>query len=468
MLRHLLLVSLATLALPLAVQATAAPGSLIKASESSVYYLDQDQKRYAFPTEATYKTWYADFSTVQTVSDQELSTYPLGGNVTYRPGVRLIKITTDPKVYAVARGGTLRWVETEAIARALYGDQWAQFVHDIPSAFFTNYRVAASIRVVGDFSPNTEHDAVTYIGMNRTETVTPPSTPVVNPPPVVTPPPSVVPIASASSTILLQVSPTSPAFGSSITIQAEAQPHNANLIKLFFENALQRSCEYYLCSMSLDLPMSSTQSTFAVRAEARFDNGSMTSSTLLITPAPGSRYLSVRIPQNDIEPAGTREVIATAINGFIAHFLDVYVDGGVVRGCVDQQECRYTAAETGAIGTRHTIYVVATDANGRTVRSETHTLTVVANSSPTVGIVVGKSSILMGETVDVRVTAADDDGVQETRILVDGTVIKTCSLPVCEAIIGPWRETRSVEVVATAKDALGAQSSVTSTAVTVR
>lgn len=464
--RSLLLAGACLLAAPLASQAAAAPGSLIKGSGSSVYYLGQDQKRYVFPTEATYKTWYADFSTVQTISDQELTTYPLGGNVTYRPGVRLVKITTDPKVYAVARGGMLRWIETEAIARALYGDQWAQMVNDIPDAFFVNYRVTNSVHVVGDFSPTTERDAVTYIGMNRAETPTPSPTPVATPPASTTPPPT-IPIA-ASSTILLQVFPTFPAFGSSVTVQAEAQPHSANLVKLFFDNVLQRSCEYYLCSMSLSLPLVSSRSTFAVRAEARFSDGSMTSSTTLVTPAPGSRYINLQIPKSDLEPASAREVIATATNGFIAHFFDIYLDGGVVRGCVDQQECRYTAPETAPIGASHTIYVIATDSNGQTVRSETRTISVVANDSPTIGIAVGKTSILQGETVDVRVTAADNDGIQETRIILDGTVIKTCSLPTCDTIVGPWHETRTVEIIGSAKDSLGAQSFATSTVIAVQ
>ncbi len=466
MIRSSLFVSLAIVTLPFAAQAIASPGTLIKASGPSVYYLGQDQKRYVFPSEATYKTWYADFSSVQTISDQELASYALGGNVTHRPGVRLVKITTDPKVYAVARGGMLRWIETEAIARALYGDHWTQMVDDVPDAFFVNYHVTNSIRIVGDFAPATERDAVTYIGMNRTEPVT---TPVPAAPPSPVPPtPAPIRTAASSSTITLFLSPDAPAFGSSINIRAEATPRNANLLKLFFEDALQRTCEYYLCSISLDLPNTSAQSTFAVRAEARFDDGSMTSSTLLVIPTGRSQYVNFQLSQTAIEPAGVREVIATATNGFIAHFLDISIDGNIVRGCIDQQECRYSAPETSPIGAHHTVYVVATDRSGKTTRSETQTFSVVANAPPIVGVLTGKSSIFVGETVDVRVTAADNNGITETRIMVDGNVIKTCTLSICDAIIGPWREPRSVVVVGTAKDALGAQTSVSSTTVNVR
>lgn len=134
-----------------------AGGRLIKATNPSVYYLASDGKRYVFPNEKTYRSWYADFLSVQTVSDADLATYPIGGNVTYRPGTRLVKITTDPKVYAVSRGGTLRWVTTEAIARTLFGSDWAYRVDDVPDAFFVNYRVGDAITASSQYVPTTEY-----------------------------------------------------------------------------------------------------------------------------------------------------------------------------------------------------------------------------------------------------------------------------------------------------------------------
>ena len=70
-------------------------GSLIKAGGSAVYWYGADGKRYVFPNEKTYLSWYADFSGVQTVSDADLASIMIGGNVTYKPGVRMLKITTD-------------------------------------------------------------------------------------------------------------------------------------------------------------------------------------------------------------------------------------------------------------------------------------------------------------------------------------------------------------------------------------
>ena len=103
---------------------TISSGDLIKASNAAVYYYGADGKRYVFPTEKTFLSWYDNFNSVKTISDANLATLPIGGNVTYRPGIRMVKITTDPKTYAVDAGGVLRHITSETIASALYGTNW--------------------------------------------------------------------------------------------------------------------------------------------------------------------------------------------------------------------------------------------------------------------------------------------------------------------------------------------------------
>ncbi|MDD2680767.1 MAG: M23 family metallopeptidase [Patescibacteria group bacterium] len=122
------------------------PGSLIRtASISSVYYCGADGKRYVFPNLQTYSTWYDDFSNVEIISLEDIGKISLGGNVTYRPGVKLVKIQTDTRVYAVSPGGTLRLMETPVIAEKYYGKDWNKQVEDIPDTFFSNYKVGKSI-----------------------------------------------------------------------------------------------------------------------------------------------------------------------------------------------------------------------------------------------------------------------------------------------------------------------------------
>lgn len=120
-------------------------GSLIKASLPSVYYCGADGKRYAFVNDRIFFSWYKNFSGVKIISDADLASIPLGGNATYRPGKKMIKIQSDPKVYVISRGGVLRWVMTEAKARELFGANWNQEIDDVSDAFFVNYTIGAKI-----------------------------------------------------------------------------------------------------------------------------------------------------------------------------------------------------------------------------------------------------------------------------------------------------------------------------------
>lgn len=134
----------------------------------AVYYYGTDGNRYAFPNQKTYDTWYSDFSSVKEVSYEDMTSLPLAmENVTYKPGAKMVKITTDPKVYAVAADGTLRWIESEAVAEALYGSDWATKVQDVPDVFFGNYTVGASISSSMDYNVANEKAAATDISTDK-------------------------------------------------------------------------------------------------------------------------------------------------------------------------------------------------------------------------------------------------------------------------------------------------------------
>lgn len=140
---------------------------LVKASGDAVYYYAQDGKRYVFPNQQTYNSWFTDFSDIVEISDEDLASMPLGGNVRYRPGIRMIKLQTDPKVYAVSKNGVLRWVTTEEVAIGIYGATWNTMVDDVSDAFFFNYTVGSPISDTSDFTPADEADLATTINENR-------------------------------------------------------------------------------------------------------------------------------------------------------------------------------------------------------------------------------------------------------------------------------------------------------------
>ena len=141
--------------------ATISAGDLIKASGAAVYYYGADGMRYTFPTQDVYMSWYEDFSAVKTITDAELAAIDMGGNATIRPGTKLVKITTDPKTYAVEMGGVLRHIESEAAALALYGADWASMIVDVDDTLWFNYQRTGSAL---DGSANSNGSLVKYVG----------------------------------------------------------------------------------------------------------------------------------------------------------------------------------------------------------------------------------------------------------------------------------------------------------------
>ncbi len=140
----------ATLINPMTASAASA-GDIIKGETlSTVYYYGSDGSRYSFPNEKTYFTWYEDFSDVVTITDEELADIPLAGNIVYRPGSYWIKIQSSAKTYAVTPEGVIRWIETEDVAEGLAGDDWNQFIHDVPDVFFADYTEGTSLMDAAD------------------------------------------------------------------------------------------------------------------------------------------------------------------------------------------------------------------------------------------------------------------------------------------------------------------------------
>lgn len=128
-------------------------GSLIRGETfAAVYYMGADGFRYVFPNSNTYFTWYDDFDEVKFISDSDLATIQIGGNVTYKPGSYMVKIQSDPKTYAVDEGGVLRHVGSEELATALYGPSWNTMIHDISDGFFTNYSIGDAIEDASDYN----------------------------------------------------------------------------------------------------------------------------------------------------------------------------------------------------------------------------------------------------------------------------------------------------------------------------
>lgn len=141
----------------------AGPERLVRTDGQPAVYYVYDGARYAFPSERVFFSWYGDYGSLEWVTAEALAALPLRGTVTYRPG-RLVKITTDPKVYAVARDGSLRWVTTEAVAQALYGADWSRLVDDVDDSLFFGYRIGEPLQATSGYSPLEERLAYASFG----------------------------------------------------------------------------------------------------------------------------------------------------------------------------------------------------------------------------------------------------------------------------------------------------------------
>ena len=81
--------------------------------------------------------------------------------------MKLIKITTDPKVYAVTKNGGLRWITSETIARQLYGDNWTSHVVDVDDSYFVNYRIDSPVYSQSDYPVTAIKNASPYINIDK-------------------------------------------------------------------------------------------------------------------------------------------------------------------------------------------------------------------------------------------------------------------------------------------------------------
>ena len=441
---------------------TILPGDLIKGSGSAVYYYAHNGTRFVFPTEATFKTWFSDFSKVETLSDVDLAAIPLGGNVTYHAGSRMVKISSDPKVYAVANHGVLRWVETEEAAAILYGKDWAKNIDDLQEGFFFNYQIGTPITSAADFSVVQERAAASLeliqtdtsstadisLSTSSTPTDTTTSTPATTLPPTST---STSPLVFTSSQPTVQLNDI-------LTLSATFTGSTPQRIELYFDNSLVTTCTVSSCSGEVTVPESSTLKAYVVEARAVALNNSIISQTLTLPITPSySDMVHIRVGQSQIMPTQQASAMETVDAGLFGR-LDIVVDGADLKGCRDGfHSCGWSDYLSGPIGSVHDIFGVLSDGLGRQFRSASAYITLIDHEVPHVDITPAKTQIYAGETVDITVTASDSYGITSMDVLNDGKILKHCvGAAPCTATTGPWTASSSpLLFVGQATDAQG-------------
>lgn len=436
----------------------AAPTELIKGSGSAVYYYSSNGKRYVFPTEKTYFTWYSDFSRVTTISDAQLAALPIGGNVTYKPGVKLIKITTDPRVYAIDTNGTLRHIDSESIATGLYGSDWSKKIDDLPDAFFVNYKLGSKIASISEFSPATITAKAVSIDVDKGFVQTT-QQPIPTPIPVPTPSPTpTTTIETASSTSLgtLALTKSSAKILEKYQILASALTgKGVTTIELRINGILTKSCEYSPCTIEEQVPRDAV-SPINVSATFKTLQGASSTQILPLTIMPGVAGVTFSLTKSTIKPNTIREAIVQLDSSIIgSSLIEIYLDGGLVKICSAATECRYTEIESAPIGTVHSYQAKVTRPSGEWFQSETKQQTVVTNESPIITTNIASTFIALEQQGIISTQASDDDGISQIQYLQGSTALKTCASASCELILGPYPQPTTLDITVKAVDLAG-------------
>lgn len=132
----------------------------------AVYFYGSDGKRHAFPNDKVFFTWYENFDSVKEVTKTFMSSLPLGKNVTYHPGTKMVKFQSMNTVYGVSKKGVLRAIGSEEVAKDLYGTDWNKKIDDISDAFFGNYTFGTKIEKAGGYDVAIEKTSVAGLDEN--------------------------------------------------------------------------------------------------------------------------------------------------------------------------------------------------------------------------------------------------------------------------------------------------------------
>lgn len=120
-------------------------------TNATVYFLSGEENRRAFINENAYFTYFDSFTGVDEIAATDLSGYTLTGLMLPKAGVVLVKIQSDPRVYALEENPEdmfepiLREITSEEITIEMYGSNWADYVIDIEPTFFTHFTVGDAI-----------------------------------------------------------------------------------------------------------------------------------------------------------------------------------------------------------------------------------------------------------------------------------------------------------------------------------
>lgn len=128
------------------------PGDIVQSpSFATVYAIDGDGTRRPFDVPGVLETYDVADEAIAVVTDATLPTIPLGVPMLPKPGVALVQFPFARTVYAVEGSGSyaiLRPLHSEAIAAAMYGEEWKLYVWMLPEGYRHFYHGGSEIVTV--------------------------------------------------------------------------------------------------------------------------------------------------------------------------------------------------------------------------------------------------------------------------------------------------------------------------------
>ncbi len=118
-----------------------APRTIIKGSNSTVFFIGTDGKIHPFLNVVTFLSWYPNFNGVRFVSSVKLQSYVVGSAVCMRSGTWLLRFPVSPQIYTVEPGCQLRPIMSPAEAALLYGVDWKKRVIDMTMIDLAFYHI---------------------------------------------------------------------------------------------------------------------------------------------------------------------------------------------------------------------------------------------------------------------------------------------------------------------------------------
>jgi len=129
------------------------PGWYVRSpDESTVWYIDENLERRMIPFDLALFTWIDDWDEVLWVTTATIFDVVISNNRSVKPGIILVKLDSDPSVYAVfdededdLEPFEIRKLDSEMIAVMVYGFNWSDYVIDYPNQFWSDFYIGEPV-----------------------------------------------------------------------------------------------------------------------------------------------------------------------------------------------------------------------------------------------------------------------------------------------------------------------------------